>query len=378
MINALIERSQYPCLAEYAYLNQASLGLIGGSAMQTMHAFLDTVARHGNLNLKDEDELALIATLREEAAVMLNCSNEEVAVMACASELLGQLPLIMQPPKGSDILVVSSDFPALTRPWLAYAQKSQCTVRLVTDAPNENLTDTLLEAINSSTAVIAVSLVQFATGSQIDVLKIRDACKQNGVRFVLDVTQAAGCMQMDAREWQADAVVTSGYKWLGGHGGVALAALSPSLIEEAVPLPGWLGAPDPFDFDATSVKYAEGGMRFTQSTLSYVSVAGLTAALKELQLVSMNDRVSHARALAQKLEDEALLNGWMPFRRSNDESASANIVTLVKPSANLNSSVDALRKNNVVCGIRNGRLRVSLAAYNDGSDIDALARALPS
>ena len=46
-------------------------------------------------------------------------------------------------------------------------------------------------------------------------------------------------MRVDAAAWDADAVVTSGYKWLGGHGGVALAVMSPLLLEE-IPL-YWVG-----------------------------------------------------------------------------------------------------------------------------------------
>ena len=53
---------------------------------------------------------------------------------------------------------------------------------------------------------------------------------------------------------ECDAVVASGYKWLGGHGGVALAIMSPRLLEQ-IPFPGWMAA-DPFKFDATSVSLA--------------------------------------------------------------------------------------------------------------------------
>jgi hypothetical protein len=42
------------------YLNQASLGLIGGSAVSSMHAFLDDVGRHGNLRMSDIEEVAYV------------------------------------------------------------------------------------------------------------------------------------------------------------------------------------------------------------------------------------------------------------------------------------------------------------------------------
>jgi cysteine desulfurase / selenocysteine lyase len=35
-----------------------------------------------------------------------------------------------------------------------------------------------------------------------------------------------------------------------------------------------------------------------------------------------------------------------------------------------------LRRHDIVCGVRNGRIRVSLAPYNNSDDIDALIDAL--
>jgi selenocysteine lyase/cysteine desulfurase len=35
-------------------------------------------------------------------------------------------------------------------------------------------------------------------------------------------------------------------------------------------------------------------------------------------------------------------------------------------------AVGALRRNHIVCGVRNGRIRVSLAPYNNSADVDAL------
>ncbi len=57
MTSSLLDRSQYPCLRDSVYLNQASLGLIGQPAVAAMHSFLENVARHGNLYRSDSDEI---------------------------------------------------------------------------------------------------------------------------------------------------------------------------------------------------------------------------------------------------------------------------------------------------------------------------------
>ena len=239
-----------------------------------------------------------------------------------------------------------------------------------------DLTDTLIEAIDESTSVVAVSSVQYATGTVVDISRLRQSTVQVGARLIVDATQAAGAMRVDAAAWDADAVVASGYKWLGGHGGVALAIMSPRLLEQIPPLPGWMGASDPFEFDATSVSLANDARRYTQSTMSYVSMAGLVVAIEQLLSLDETRIEAHARSLAAMLASEASKYGWQPFRSVGDPAASPHIISLGRPRESAQAIVERLRSQNIVCGTRGGRIRISLAPYNDASDVDTLVEAL--
>jgi cysteine desulfurase/selenocysteine lyase len=375
MIPSPLNRLDYPSLRESVYLNQASLGLIGQPAVTAMHTFIDDVARHGNIYMSDSDELEYYETLREGAARLLHCNSAQVAIVASASEILGQLPLLLQPKLNSTVLVVSSDFPAITRPWLRLAALKEHRVRFVDDQPTCNLTDTLIEAIDENTAVVAVSSVQYATGTVVDISRLRRRTAQVGARLIVDATQAAGAMRVDAAAWDADAVVASGYKWLGGHGGVALAIMSPLLLEQIPPLPGWMGALEPFEFDATSVSLANDARRYTQSTMSYASMAGLTVAVERLLSLGQARIEAHARTLAAMLVGDASKYGWQPFRSLGDPAASPHIISLGHPRESVQAVVASLRNHNIVCGIRGGRIRISLAPYNDASDVNTLIEA---
>jgi cysteine desulfurase / selenocysteine lyase len=378
MIPSLFDRLDYPSLGQSVYLNQASLGLIGQPAVTAMHTFIDDVARHGNLYMSDSDEVGYYETLRERAARLFHCDSTQVAIVAGASEILGQLPSLLQPRLNSTILAVSSDFPAITRPWLRLAALEGHRVRFVGDQPTCNLTDTLIEAIDENTAVVAVSSVQYATGTVVDISRLRQRTAQVGARLIVDATQAAGAMRVDAAAWGADAVVASGYKWLGGHGGVALAVMSPLLLEQIPPLPGWMGASDPFGFDATSVPLANDARRYTQSTMSYVSMAGLMTAVEQLLSLGEARIEAHARKLAAMLVSDASKYGWQPFRSVSDPAASPHIISLGHPRESVQTIVDRLRSHNIVCGTRGGRIRISLAPYNDASDVDTLIEAFAS
>ena len=375
MILSLFDRLDYPSLRQGVYLNQASLGLIGQPAVAAMHAFIDDVARHGNLYMSDSEEVGCCETLRERAARLFHCDSAHVAIVAGSSEILGQLPSLIQPRFNSTILAVSSDFPAITRPWLRLAALKDHTVRFVDDQPRRDLTDTLIEAIDEKTAVVAVSSVQYATGTVVDISRLRQSTAQVGARLIVDATQAAGAMRVDAAEWDADAVVASGYKWLGGHGGVALAIMSPLMLEQIPPLPGWMGASDPFGFDATSLTLANDARRYTQSTMSYASMAGLTVAVEQLLSLGEARIEAHARKLAAMLVSDVSKYGWQPFRSLGDTAASPHIISLGHPRECVQAIVESLRGHNIVCGIRGGRMRISLAPYNDASDVNTLIEA---
>ena len=375
MISSPFDRLDYPSLRQSVYLNQASLGLIGQPAVTAMHTFIDNFARHGNLYMSDKDEVAFCETLRERASRLFHCDSTQVAIVASASEILGQLPMLLQPRLKSTILAISSDFPAITRPWLRLAALKNHTVRFVDDQPTCDLTDTLIEAIDESTSVVAVASVQYATGTVVDISRLRRSTVQVGASLIVDATQAAGAMRVDAAAWDADAVVASGYKWLGGHGGVALAIMSPRLLEQIPPLTGWMGAWDPFGFDATSVSLANDARRYTQSTMSYASMAGLVVAVEQLLSLGEARIEAHARSLAAMLVSDASKYGWEPFRSVGDLAGSSHVISLGRPGESVQAIVESLRSHNIVCGTRGGRIRISLAPYNDAGDVNRIVEA---
>jgi cysteine desulfurase / selenocysteine lyase len=114
MVSSLIDRGEYPTLRDCVYLNQASLGLIADPAVEAMHGLLDRVVRHGNLHMSDEDEAGFLDNLRQRAARLLSVSDAEIALLSSASELLGQAPFLLEPRQGSKVIVVTTDFPAIT------------------------------------------------------------------------------------------------------------------------------------------------------------------------------------------------------------------------------------------------------------------------
>jgi selenocysteine lyase/cysteine desulfurase len=371
-----ISRDLYAALARCTYLNQAALGLIPRPAVEAMQAYLERTAQFGNLHLSDEQEAATLDDLRAAGAALLGAPAGAVAVVGGASEGLGQVASLLEPGAGT-VVLVSSDFPSVTYPWLALAERRPIALRFVEDRADRDLTEALLAAIDRETAVVSFGVVQYGTGSAIDTGQVVERAHEVGARVVADVSQLAGAGPVDMAAWRADAVVSSGYKWLSGHGGVGLLALSAELAERSPRLVGWKGAEHPFAFDARALRLAAGARRFELSTMSYASAVGLLVSLDLLASTGVERIQHHARGLARRLVATAAGAGWRPFRSPDDRAASSHIVSLRHPRHDAAGVAARLAgQHGVVCGGRAGGLRVSLHAYNDDTDVDRLVTAL--
>jgi cysteine desulfurase/selenocysteine lyase len=375
-MDALIPREQYAALDYGAYLNQASLGLIPRTSVTAMTSFITDVAQHGNLRMSDEAEAGVLDDLRAAAAQILDAPLRSVAVTGGASEGLSQAASLLATASG-EVVLVPTDFPCVTYPWLSARDRLGMNVLWVQDQPDIDLTAALIDAITDSTTVVCCGAVQYATGTTVDVAAIADRAHQVGASVVIDATQMLGAAPVSMRNWHADVVVSSGYKWLSSHGGVALLAMSDNLIATTPQILGWKGTVDPFDFDAGRLRLADDARRFELSTMAYSSAVGLSASLALLGDVGIDAISQHARILATELIDSVAASGWRPFRPLDLAGASRHIISLVHDELDAHEIQRGLADDHrVFVSSRGGRIRVSLHGYNNSHDVEQLASAL--
>jgi len=172
MIDSVSLRSDYPCLDQSIYFNQASLGLLSDKTVAEMTEFLSTVARYGNLKMTDIEEANFLDPLRNTISKLLQAQPENIAILSSASELLSQVPKLCSPQLNSKVILVSTDFPSITRPWLTNKKTDDLKICFVREVPDTDLTQTIIENIDTNTSVVCISYVQFASGTRIDVKKL--------------------------------------------------------------------------------------------------------------------------------------------------------------------------------------------------------------
>ena len=101
------------------------------------------------------------------------------------------------------------------------------------------------DAVGAGTALVAFSAVQSADGAVADRAAITAAARAAGARVLVDVTQSAGWMAIDAAS--ADYVVCGTYKWLLSPRGTAFLAGSQEALAALPALhAGWYAGGDPW------------------------------------------------------------------------------------------------------------------------------------
>lgn len=119
--------------------------------------------------------------------------------------------------KGSSILVTQTEHNSVLRPVYNLEQLKEHPVLVVECTINGTVTEVALEkTVRPDSSVLIVNHCSNVTGCVQDMEMIRDFAKRHGLILVVDVSQSAGCIPVDADRWEADALVFTGHKSLMG------------------------------------------------------------------------------------------------------------------------------------------------------------------
>lgn len=144
-------------------------------------------------------------------------------------------------------------------------------------------------AIDSDTAVVALTQVDYRTGRRHDMARLTGLAHDVGAVSVWDLAHSAGAFAVDLAECGVDMAVGCGYKYLnGGPGAPAFVYLSPGVQDEfANPIRGWFGHARPFHFEL-AFDPTDGIDRVRVGTPHVLSMVALDEALRVFDDVELS------------------------------------------------------------------------------------------
>jgi selenocysteine lyase/cysteine desulfurase len=268
-------------------------------------------------------------------------SAADVAVAGQVSAFTGLMALALK--KGERVLCAERDFTSVIWPFLV----ADLQVDVV---PLERLA----EAIDSSTALVAVSAVQSIDGRVADLDAIAAAASHHGALTCVDSTQASGWLPLDAGRF--DFFMASAYKWLISPRGTSFMAVRPSAAERLKPhMAGWYAGDDPFEtnYDAP-LRLAGDASRFDLSP-AWLSWVGAAPALRLLGEVGIEAVYEHDVGLANR------------FRTGLGMEPGDSAIVALPAEEPL---VARLRAADISVTVREGFIRISFHLWNTEADVD--------
>ena len=329
------------------YFATATSGLPPRRTVEAMDAVLEDW-RRGLLDATAFDPV--IAKARDLYAALTGVHPATVAIGHQVSPLVGLVAASV--PDGSEILTAAGEFTSVTFPFAAQTERGIA----VTEVPLDGLAD----AVHAGLDLVVVSAVQSSDGRLADLDAIATAADEHGVDVLVDLTQAAGWLPVDAGRFAY--TVCGAYKWLLSPRGTAFLTVREDRLPAITPgQAGWYAGRRPWEsIYGLPLRLADDARRLDVSP-AWFSWVGTHASMRFLTDVGVDVLHRHA------------LEAQTAFARAAGlEPVPSAIVSL-----DADDSVPWLLADaGATASVRAGRLRLSFHVNNTVAEAEELGRLL--
>jgi selenocysteine lyase/cysteine desulfurase len=333
--------------ADNIYLDTATMGLPPRATQQELSGQLASIAA-GTSNAVSFDDH--IHRARVAFSTIVSSPVECIAIIPAVSVASGVVAGHLRP--GQKVLMAEEDFTSVLFPFLREERAGIETVVV----PLENLIDRIDDDIDW----VAVSAVQSSDGRRLDIDVLADACEAHKVRSYIDLTQAAGWLEIDATRF--DVTATGLYKWLLSPRGSGFMTVRQELWDQLQPTSlGWYAGEEPWrSIYRPPLREADNARRYDVSP-AWLCWAGAAPALEMIAGLGPGKIGRHNLALANHFRNEL---GLQP-----GDSA---VVSLPLADAR----IACARERGIAFAGRDGRSRFSFHLNNALDDVEAALEAI--
>jgi kynureninase len=299
-------RQEFPILSGTVYLISNSLGAMPRQAARDLAEYASTWATRG-VRAWEERWWEMPLEIGNKIAWVIGAPYGTVSMHENVTTAhLVALSSVRPTGQRRGLVCSALDFPSML--YLFREQEAAGYRVRVVPGEDDHLSlspERMLEAIDHTTAVVAISHVLFRTSYIVDAAAVIARAHEVGAKVILDTYQSAGIVPLDVSALQVDFAVGGCLKWLCGGPGNAFLYTRPDLVRELKPaFTGWLARREPFRFDPDAVDLRDDAMRMMNGTPAipayYAALAGLDiVADVGIARIRQRSRTLTARLLTQ-------------------------------------------------------------------------------
>ncbi|KAL2863644.1 PLP-dependent transferase [Aspergillus lucknowensis] len=354
----------------------------GGLALplKSQHAALTRHMAHKTAGHKGHAEQDReLDAVRNLAARSWGVPVDDIGFVSSVAEGVSILLESRQWEKGDNVFVGKDDFSSVIAPFAVRAQRlgRSVTPTVIYSSSSDDEEAELEKKVNSKTRVIAVSYVSYLNGARVDLTAYRRAADRVGAILLVDFTQAAGYLPIDASV--ADFAFSSCFKFLLGTTGTAIA------FWNRARQPDWKPATAGC-FSLTlrqallnwereePVETRDSALCFSRGNPGHVSIYILREALEFLSQWEAAEIEEHVLTLTtellRRLDEEGI-------RCSTPREKSRHGANVTIDCVGASEIVNSLYTAGVYAWNGTGRVRFSFHGYNCMKDVDRIMEVFP-
>src|SRR5215469_15946943 len=273
-------RNLFEIPKDVTYLNCANMAPQLKSVTQ---AGLGAVrAKESPWELTAADWFSGAEALRALVARLLDVETDGIALVPAVSYGIAVAAANLPVSPNQTIVLLDQEFPSNVYAWRELSRRTGARIITVKRTEGSSWTDSLENAIDDKTAIVAAPQCHWTDGSHVDLERIGKQVRKVGAALVIDASQSLGAYRLDLGRVQPDFLVAVGYKWLLGPYGLGYLYVAEKWRRSGTPLEeSWLTRLGSENF-ARLVEYTDeyrpGARRFDMGEFPQFVLAPMAAA----------------------------------------------------------------------------------------------------
>lgn len=354
------------------WLNAAHQGPLPQVAADAAHEAI--TQKIAPATLRDELFFELPARLRARLGQLIGAPADEVTLANSTSYGLDLLAHGLGLRAGDEVLVVDGDFPATITPWLIL-EAHGVRVRRITPDRRPLPAEQVERELTPTTRVVCCSWVFSFTGETIEPAAIGRVCREHGVTFVLNGSQAVGARPVDVSVMNIDALVSCGFKWLCGPYATGFCWMRPELRERLdYHQAYWLTQMHSTDLSTEGDAAIRRGQQAEEydlfCTANFLNFAPWLASLELLPEIGIDRIAAHDQCLVHRVVEGITGTAWRLVSPLAEPERSTLVLLEHDDERFIRRAATRLSGQGVDIARRAGRLRLSPHLYNTTEEID--------